>query len=882
MGVGVRIERFLDAHPGGALDVLAGYASGWGLQWLSQRAGEDRPVNLVIGSESLTADYFNNSASQDIRRDVLGFLDRPDVRVLHCGELHSKAWVVRRNGQSFVLAGSANLTRRGFHPARIENIGEYRAGSSDAEDVCAKVREAVDGAQDAKPLIRLLLDGQAAAVRNLLRRGPDDTPAGPEGAVSRLELICSDVGAPRDEQLDMARAVYGALASNRPTVVQLGTGGGKSFAYLAGALAAAAGSSPLIGDRRIVISTHTNTLIDQLCEDLAELQQDGKLDGKIWRQLKGVTQYACVAEAKQILKRRDNPQQKLDDEPSATEAAAEAAERVLRMAAPEAALSSLHVTDPEAAKIKRTSSSCSTTSCSSWKKCHGKAARAQARDADIVVTNHALALTDAHLGDNPLLGEYRFLIVDEVHALPSAAEGYADMSVSASEIREVGKSARRYAPGAGDAAKRAARSLVGFVDEIRRSPKRRQPGHSPDQRGTGDGRVGHGLKLDDQPDLGDFFDLPRCLQTEMGEYLDIRSVKLHESDYGPYDQQKTLAAKLAFLRDRGLTTDNDLHLEKTAARVDDLTERVGSLREAPPRGSRKAMHVSHPGNGSGGRGRGLCLSDYDTAGVCAPLLGEHRWAAASATVTDALPEAIGAGDASMLNLGYPMDYGRNAKMVVFGEKPEYDKRTESFPPRPGTWAQMLEMMEAAGGRALLLFASWDSLNNAHSYMAPRTGLRLLRQPKGGSASVPSVIAEFADNPGSCLFGVKSLWEGVDVPGPTCSLVIVDRLPNLPLGGIPVICREEAGETYEDMNRSYVTTMLTQGWGRLLRHLNDQGVLAIADPRPSAGRRDAVEQMGLTMVDSVEQAVDHLKRLTYGQSPAPHGDQRQRTSDAQTT
>ena len=852
MGIADVWESFLSDNPQGHLYVATGFASPAGLSWLHERT-QGRAVTVVIGAAALDHKYWGRG-DKSLKSSARAFLGRKEVSVKvwkreagASSDLHSKLWVIRqrpRGDAPFTVAavlGSANLTDNGlFHnqesmqPVRDEDLEQcwtemdsYARGSRDAAGDLLDLMSRPFTPEDRRSGANSQTTDRGHAGDRLYAASSDSG-----AAVKLLERICADVGKPRAEQIDMARDVYDALTGSRPTIIQLGTGGGKSFAYLAGAIAAADALYPTDAasedNRRIVISTCTNPLITQLADDLKKLHQHDRLNGKSWRTLKGVHQYACVAEAKHILKQK----LAIGEKPAADKAAEAAAQRVMGMRFADAELSSLIDSDPEAEKIKRDSAACPASQCSSWDKCHGHAARQSALAADIVITNHALALRDAHLRENPLLGDYRFMVVDEAHALPEAAETYARKSVSPYTIRQLGKSIRKHidevsAIGFNRRVEDAASVLEAFIAEISRLPPEDDPDYSPSQRGTGYGRVKDDLRLCDQPDLAPFFELPEYLRKTIDALMGDQHYKLD---------------------------DPNPEIEKLAARVKDLNMQVRTMTAAPPSGELKAMHVHTPGGT-----QKLLLADYDTAKICSRLLKPHRWAAASATVTSGLPGSIGFNGAEVRRLGFPMDYARRTRLVTFG-CPKWDDEKKRMMPRNKVWDHLLQMMEAAGGRTLLLFPSRNSMKDAHSYMQPRTGLNLLLQPDNSSHVIPSMRRKFKNDPEVCLFGVKSFWEGLDVPGPSCSMVVIERLPNLNPDDISVKCREEADQPYDQQNREHVALMLMQGWGRLLRNSTDEGLIVLADKRSSPGLQEAKREMGLKLTIRHQLAPAYLRGM----------------------
>jgi ATP-dependent DNA helicase DinG len=146
-------------------------------------------------------------------------------------------------------------------------------------------------------------------------------------------------------------------------------------------------------------------------------------------------------------------------------------------------------------------------------------------------------------------------------------------------------------------------------------------------------------------------------------------------------------------------------------------------------------------------------------------------------------------------------------------------------------------MTAAGGRTLGLFSSMRAAKQAAEELRKRTDLPILCQ---GDDSTMLLVRKFAEDEASCLFGTLSLWQGVDVPGPSLQLVIVDRIP-FPRPDDPLAsARQRAveargGNGFLSVAATHAALLLAQGTGRLLRSNTDRGVVAILDPRLATAR-----------------------------------------------
>jgi ATP-dependent DNA helicase DinG len=180
--------------------------------------------------------------------------------------------------------------------------------------------------------------------------------------------------------------------------------------------------------------------------------------------------------------------------------------------------------------------------------------------------------------------------------------------------------------------------------------------------------------------------------------------------------------------------------------------------------------------------------------------------------------------------------------------------------------ELAALVEAAGGRTLGLFSSRRAAEAAAAELRERLDVPVLCQ---GEDSTPTLVREFARDARTCLFGTLSLWQGVDVPGPTCSLVIIDRVP-FPRPDEPLtLARQRAvaeagGNGFMTVAATHAALLLAQGSGRLIRRTDDRGVVAVLDPRLVTARygsflRSSMPPMWQT--SDRETAVQALRRLS---------------------
>ncbi|MGH9178184.1 MAG: ATP-dependent DNA helicase, partial [Acidimicrobiales bacterium] len=221
------------------------------------------------------------------------------------------------------------------------------------------------------------------------------------------------------------------------------------------------------------------------------------------------------------------------------------------------------------------------------------------------------------------------------------------------------------------------------------------------------------------------------------------------------------------------------------------------------------------------------------------LLAEHLWGditaiLTSATIPPRLSDRLGidAGARDLLDVGSPFPYQAHALLYCAAHLPD--------PRHPEHQAALHDELEAlvraAGGRTLALFTSWRAMHAGADALRPRLPWTVLAQ---GDLPKPALVEAFASDEQSCLFATMGYWQGIDVPGPSLSLVTIDRIP-FPRPDEPLLQarRERAGRTaFSVIDLPRAATLLAQGAGRLIRTATDRGVVAVLDPRlASAGYR----------------------------------------------
>ncbi|WP_304111428.1 ATP-dependent DNA helicase [Mycolicibacterium bacteremicum] len=611
-------------------------------------------------------------------------------------------------------------------------------------------------------------------------------------------------GAQRPGQVQMAEAVTEAFETGRHLAVQAGTGTGKSLAYLVPAIARAVAAG-----QPVVVSTATIALQRQLVDrDLPRLAD--ALTPRLPRKptfalLKGRGNYLCLnkihngaADAEEL------PQEELFDAVAAT-ALGRDVQRLTAWASdtdtgdrdeltpgvPDRSWSQVSVSARECIGVSR---------CPYSADCYSEKARAKAGTADVVVTNHALLAIDA-IADASVLPEHELLVVDEAHELADRVTGVATGELSATAL---------------GAAQRRIGRLV--ADELVERFEAAGANLASAIYDAEPGRIDH---LDDE------------LATYLTALRDAAFVIRSAIDTTPSDPQAAAARTEAVT---AVTEIGDIAARMLDSFGPAIPDRVD------------VVWLDHEENTRGAAGKRAILrvAPLSVSGLLRTRLFARATAVlTSATLTlggsfDAMAAAWGlsGGDSADtwrgLDVGSPFDHAKSGILYVAKHLPPPGRDGS------GSAAQLDEteaLITAAGGRTLGLFSSMRAARATAEVMAERLSTPVLCQ---GQDTTAALVKQFADDEETSLFGTLSLWQGVDVPGPTLSLVIIDRIP-FPRPDDPLLtARQRAiaargGNGFMAVAASHAALLLSQGAGRLLRRVDDRGVVAILDSRMATAR-----------------------------------------------
>ena len=592
----------------------------------------------------------------------------------------------------------------------------------------------------------------------------------------------------------MADAVWAAMSDGTHLAVQAGTGTGKSLAYLVPALRLAA-------ERHgpVVVSTATIALQRQLVErDLPRLTD--ALRGPLGRTpvfaiLKGRGNYLCLNKL-----RNDTPD---DQQDALYEPVSGLGAHVRRLHQWSASTTSGDrdeivpgVPDQAWRQVSVTAREClGSHRCPFGVQCFSERARKIAADADVVVTNHALLAIDA-LGEGGILPEHRVAIVDEAHELVDRVTSVATGELSASAV---------------EAAVRRCGRLAGDAETARLA----EAGNA----------------------------LGPLLVAMPGGRMDRLDPALAASLTALHDAAQTCAAQVRTAA-KGDDADPAQAAAAQAAQValediEVVTDRMVSAFELPLAERDEVVWLSQPDD-DGSRPPTLHVAPLEVGEVLATsLFAERTVVLTSATLTlggsfEPLARQWGLDVASIgsewtgLDVGSPFAHGRSGILYVARHLPPPGRDGLA----PEYLTELAELIEAAGGRTLGLFSSMRAARQATSALRESLGFPLLCQ---GDDATAQLVKEFTEDEPTCLFGTLSLWQGVDVPGPSLRLVVIDRIPfprpDDPLASARTRAAEaRGGNGFMEVSAAHAALLLAQGAGRLLRSLDDRGVVAILDPR----------------------------------------------------
>jgi len=591
----------------------------------------------------------------------------------------------------------------------------------------------------------------------------------------------------RPQQLAMAQAVAAAIAARGTLVAEAGTGTGKTFAYLVPAL--------LYGGK-VIISTGTKTLQDQLFERDLPLVRDGLRVPVTLALLKGRANYVCHYHLERAAHDDRLPSREDARHLQKIIAFARASERGDR-----AQLADV----PEHAAIwplvTSTRDTCLGQNCAYYANCFVMKARKEALDADVVVVNHHLFFADVVLreeGVSELLPNCNTVILDEAHQLPDTATLFFGQQVTSGQLAELARDAEVIA----NTAARDMPHLPSAASELVPALRR--------------------LRLAAGETTGKFAHESAIARPDFREALDGIATALDR-----------LASELGHLAERGE------EIALVARRAEDAAQQLARWRDGSVPDGPDDQHW-------------ICWLDVAQSGFqlqasplsVAPLFkrqvenSARAWIFTSATLAvgrdfSHYTQQLGLDFATTDAWDSPFEYAEQGLLYV----PRGLPAPNSLDHTDAVIAATLPLLKASGGRAFLLFTTLRALQRARerltdAFTSDGINFPLLVQ---GEGSKSELLTRFRRLGNAVLLGSASFWEGVDVPGDALSLVVIDKLPFAPPDDPLLAARLErlkadGGNPFMDWQVPQAAISLKQGAGRLIRTETDRGVLAICDPR----------------------------------------------------
>ncbi|MFE7541816.1 ATP-dependent DNA helicase [Streptomyces platensis] len=601
-------------------------------------------------------------------------------------------------------------------------------------------------------------------------------------------------GTERPGQVAMAEAVAEAVDDQAHLLVQAGTGTGKSLGYLVPALA---------HGERVVVATATLALQRQLVErDLPRTVE--ALHPLLRRRpefamLKGRSNYLCLHRLHEGVPQEEEdglfdvfeqatPTSKLGKDLLRLRDWADETETGDRDALTPG------VSDRAWGQVSVSSREClGASKCAYGAECFAEAARERAKLADVVVTNHALLAIDAIEGA-PVLPQHEVLIIDEAHELVSRVTGVATGELTPGQVNRAVRRAAKLVN------EKAADQLQTASETFERLMELALPG-----------------RLEEIPE-----DLGYCLMA-------LR------------DAARTVISALGSTRDKSVQDEDAVRKQALAS-----LENVHAVAERIANGSEYDVvwYERHDRFGASLRVAPLSVSGllreklFDDRSVTLTsatlkLGGDFNGVAASLGLAPEGTEGEDVPPWKGLDVGSPFDYSKQGILYV--------AKHLAQPGREGSRTDMLdeltELIEAAGGRTLGLFSSMRAAQAAAEELRGRLDLPILLQ---GEETLGELIRAFSEDARTCLFGTLSLWQGVDVPGVNCQLVVMDRVP-FPRPDDPLMSarqkavEEAGGNGFMAVAATHAALLMAQGAGRLVRATGDRGVVAVLDPRVERAR-----------------------------------------------
>jgi ATP-dependent DNA helicase DinG len=593
----------------------------------------------------------------------------------------------------------------------------------------------------------------------------------------------------RAGQLEMAEAVAGVFSDGGVLLAEAGTGTGKTLAYLIPAI---------LSRQRVLVSTGTKNLQEQIFFKDLPVLRDALGIPFTATYMKGRGNYLCLhrfdafKNSPAIRSHEETIHTRLIDEWRRETDTGDRAE-----------IEDLPEDLPFWSDIAATAENCIGAECPQFGECFVTRMRQRAAESDIVIVNHHLLCADAAVRQNAygeVIPNCSYAVLDEAHQLEDVATQYFGMSVSNYRIEDLAHDTERALGAKLVPASEHADSMRTTVDRLR------------DHARAFFGALQ--MMRFEIPGVGGNDSRIRIGSTQLLKVSDETAALVHALG--------SLEADVALARD---VPEDVLALGRRAA---ELREDLLFVQRADDPGYVYYLEVR-------GRGTFLRASPIDVSAIIRELLLDRMRATVltSATLTvdgsfDYVRARLGIGRAHEVKLASEFDYARQSILYLPKRMPEPKSREFA----QAVAREVVEIVKRTRGRAFVLFTSYANLREVQARASHEIEYPILVQ---GTAPRSALLRDFKTTPNAVLLATSSFWQGVDVVGEALSCVIIDKLPFASPGDPITSARIEAinaegGSAFGEYQIPLAILALQQGLGRLLRHRQDRGVLAVLDPR----------------------------------------------------
>ncbi|MEE9397471.1 MAG: ATP-dependent DNA helicase [Methylococcales bacterium] len=581
---------------------------------------------------------------------------------------------------------------------------------------------------------------------------------------------------PRTAQIEMAKSIAATIQKKRHLVAEAGTGTGKTFAYLIPAV---------LSGKKVVVSTGTKNLQDQLFNKDLPIIRDALAVPFRAALLKGRSNYLCIYRLRQAL---DSDFGYGRQEASDLRKVSAWSGRTRRGDIAE--VGRVSETSRVWSLVTSTADNCLGQECPDYSECYIAKARRKAQDAEIIVVNHHLLCADWSLregGFGDLLPDYEAIIVDEAHQLAETASYFFGLSLSGRQMIDFAQDViTEHLTDASDM-----KELRTCADDLELKVKQLRLA------------FGEGLR-----------------KAEWNEF--ISNTKVSEALSSVRNTLDSLCETLKPAAERSSG------LESCRQRGCDMQTRLATLLDDDSSAFVRWFEVYK-------RSITLGRTPLDITKEFSSFIEDSNatWIFTSATLTVAndfehFTGSLGLNEADTRDWQSPFDYAHQSIFYHPLKMPE--PASPQFIPAVAEAA--LPVLQASRGRAFFLFTSYSALRGVTEILENTIDYPLMVQ---GTQPKEALLREFVTHGNAILMGTASFWEGVDVRGPALSCVIIDKFP-FASPGDPVMkarlnsIRQKGMEPFTTYQLPEAVIALKQGVGRLIRDVNDRGVLMICDPR----------------------------------------------------